>query len=121
MAEIEETDVNIKNKSRYYLADKNNKITRVTHNQKEGGKFVFKNLPTEVNGLPDLYNDDDLSFAGNLLYGENPSKPIANKKVLIKNEAGDVFEETTTNEFGAFAFRNLPLDQNYSNCFQIQK
>jgi outer membrane protein OmpA-like peptidoglycan-associated protein len=114
MAEIEETDVNIKNKSRYYLADKNNKITRVTHNQKEGGKFVFKNLPTEVNGLPDLYNDDDLSFAGNLLYGENPSKPIANKKVLIKNEAGDVFEETTTNEFGAFAFRNLPLDQNYS-------
>jgi outer membrane protein OmpA-like peptidoglycan-associated protein/tetratricopeptide (TPR) repeat protein len=114
MAEVEETDANLKNKSRYYLADKNNMIARVTHNQKDGGKFVFKNLPTDVNGLPDLYNVDDLSFAGNLLYGENPSKPIANKKVIIKNDAGDVLEETTTNEFGAFAFRNLPLDQNYS-------
>lgn len=114
MAEVEETDANLKNKSRYYLADKNNRIARVTHNQKDGGKFVFKNLPTDVNGLPDLYNDDDLSFAGNLLYGESPSKPIANKKVIIKNDAGDVLEETTTNEFGAFAFRNLPLNQNYS-------
>ena len=36
------------------------------------------------------------------------------KKVIIRNEYGDIVEETTTNEFGAFAFRNLPLDQNYS-------
>jgi len=64
--------------------------------------------------MPDLYNDDDLSLAGNLLYGENPSKPLANKIVIIKNEFGDIVERVTTNEFGAFAFRNLPLDQNYS-------
>ena len=38
-------------------------------------------------------------------YTKNPSKPIANKKVVIKNEFGDIVEETTTNEFGAFAFR----------------
>lgn len=114
MAEVEGTEVNLKNKSRYYLADKNSKITRITHNAGDGQKFVFKNLPVDPNGMPDLYNDDDLSLAGNLLYGENPSKPIANKKVIIKNEYGDIIEETTTNEFGAFAFRNLPLDQNYS-------
>lgn len=114
MAEIEGTEANMKNKSRYYLADKNSKITRITHNAGSGQKFVFKNLPVDPNGMPDLYNDDDLSLAGNLLYGENPSKPIANKKVIIKNEYGDIVEETTTNEFGAFAFRNLPLDQNYS-------
>lgn len=114
MAEIEGTEANLKNKSRYYLADKNSKITRITHNNGSGQKFVFKNLPVDPNGMPDLYNDDDLSLAGNLLYGENPSKPIANKKVIIKNEYGDIVEETTTNEFGAFAFRNLPLDQNYS-------
>jgi outer membrane protein OmpA-like peptidoglycan-associated protein/tetratricopeptide (TPR) repeat protein len=114
MAEVEGTEANLKNKSRYYLADKNSKITRITHNGGSGQKFVFKNLPVDPNGMPDLYNDDDLSLAGNLLYGENPSKPIANKKVIIKNEYGDIVEETTTNEFGAFAFRNLPLDQNYS-------
>ncbi|MBA4241335.1 MAG: hypothetical protein C0448_11450 [Sphingobacteriaceae bacterium] len=114
MAEIESNEVNLKNKSRYYLADKNAKITRITHSNGPGQKFVFKNLPVDPNGMPDLYNDDDLSLAGNLLYGESPSKPIANKKVIIKNEFGDIVEETTTNEFGAFAFRNLPLDQNYS-------
>lgn len=114
MAEVEGSDVNLKNKSRYYLADKNSKIARITHNNGPGQKFVFKNLPVDPNGMPDLYNDDDLSLAGNLLYGENPSKPIANKKVVIRNEFGDIVEETTTNEFGAFAFRNLPIDQNYS-------
>lgn len=114
MAQIESNEINLKNKSRYYLADKNSKITRITHNGGEGKKFVFKNLPVDPNGMPDLYNEDDLSLAGNLLYGENPSKPIANKTVIIRNEYGDIVEETTTNEFGAFAFRNLPLDQNYS-------
>ncbi len=114
MAEVEGSDMNLKNKSRYYLVDKNYKIARITHNNGPGQKFVFKNLPVDPNGMPDLYNDDDLSLAGNLLYGENPSKPIANKKVVIRNEFGDIVEETTTNEFGAFAFRNLPLDQNYS-------
>ncbi len=114
MAEVDETANTLKNKARYYLVDNSNKISRITHNQGAGKKFVFKNLPVDVNGLPDLYNDDDLSLAGNLLYGENPSKPIANKKVVVRNESGDVIEETTTNEFGAFAFRNLPIDQNYS-------
>lgn len=114
MAEVEGSEVNLKNKSRYYLADKDSKITRITHNNGPGQKFVFKNLPVDPNGMPDLFNDDDLSLAGNLLYGENPSKPVANKKVIIKNEFGDIVEETVTNEFGAFAFRNLPLDQNYS-------
>lgn len=114
MAEIDEEDGLLKNKARYYMADKNNNIARVTHKEGNTKKYVFKNLPISVNTLPDLYNDDDLSLAGNLLYGENPSKAIANKKITIKNEFGDVVEETTTNEFGAFAFRNLPIDQNYT-------
>jgi outer membrane protein OmpA-like peptidoglycan-associated protein/tetratricopeptide (TPR) repeat protein len=114
MAEVEGSDINLKNKSRYYLADKDSKITRITHNNGPSQKFVFKNLPVDPNGMPDLFNDDDLSLGGNLLYGENPSKPLNNKKVTIKNEFGDIIEQTTTNEFGAFAFRNLPLDQNYS-------
>lgn len=114
MAEIADDNVSFKGKARYFLADKNNKISRVSHNKGNEHKYVFNNLPISPNSMPDLYNEDDLSMAGNLLYGESPSKPIANKKVIIKNEFGDVIEETTTNEFGAFAFRNLPIDQNYT-------
>jgi outer membrane protein OmpA-like peptidoglycan-associated protein len=114
MVEVDESNTTLKNKSRYYLADKNGSIARITHKEGANKKFVFKNLPVNTNGLPDLYNEDELSLAGNLLFGENPSKPVANKKVTIKNEFGDVVEETTTNEFGAFAFKNLPIDQNYT-------
>jgi outer membrane protein OmpA-like peptidoglycan-associated protein len=112
MAVIDETDPKFVGKARYYLADKNGVIQRVT-NKVGGDKFVFKNLPIDPNGLPDMYTDDNLTLAGNLLYGENPSKAIKNTRLKIINDYGDVIEETTTNEFGAFAFRNIPSDQNY--------
>ncbi|MBS1638012.1 MAG: OmpA family protein [Bacteroidetes bacterium] len=114
MAQVDDSDAQLKNKARFYMADKNNKVARVTHTTDTKQKFVFKNLPIDPNSMPDLYDEEDLSLAGNLLVGENPSKPLANKKVMIKNAYGDVVEETTTNEFGAFAFRNLPTDQNYT-------
>ncbi len=112
MAVIDSDDPQLAGKARYYLANSNGVISRVTNNF-ENKKFAFRNLPMVVNGLPDLYADDELTMAGNLLYGENPSKPIKNQKIKITNQFGDVVETTTTNEFGAFAFRNLPLDQNY--------
>lgn len=114
MAEVESDDIALKNKARYYLADKNKNIVRMTHKDEKNQRMYFRNLPTQANSLPDLYDEDDLSLAGNLLYGESPSKPIANKKIVIKNAYGDVVETTTTNEFGAFAFRNLPINQDYS-------
>ncbi|MBA2613020.1 MAG: OmpA family protein [Bacteroidetes bacterium] len=112
MAVIDEGNPNFKGKARYYLADKKGTIHRVT-NSANGDKFVFKNLPVDPNGLPDMFTDDNLTLAGNLLYGENPSKAIKNTRLKLVNDFGDVIEETTTNEFGAFAFRNIPSDQNY--------
>jgi outer membrane protein OmpA-like peptidoglycan-associated protein/tetratricopeptide (TPR) repeat protein len=112
MAIIDTDDPQLNAKARYYLGDKNKIIHRVT-NKVGDEKFVFKNLPVDPNGLPDLYTEDNLTLAGNLLYGENPSKPIKNTRIKIVNDHGDVVEETTTNEFGAFAFRNIPSDQNY--------
>lgn len=112
MASIDETNPQFTGKARYYLADKKGIIHRVTNNV-NGDKFVFKNLPFDPNGLPDMYTDDNLTLAGNLLYGENPSKAIKNTRLKLVNDFGDVIEETTTNEFGAFAFRNIPADQNY--------
>jgi len=114
MVELDVANVDLQNKARFYLADENGKITRITHDMGNGKPFVFKNLPVAKNGVVDLYDIDDLSIAGNLLYGKNPSKPIANKKVTLTNSFGDVVFETTTNEFGAFAFKNLPSNQNYS-------
>jgi len=112
MAVIDNAEPQFTGKARYFLADGNKIVQRVT-NKDGANKFVFKNLPVDPNGLPDLYTNDDLTLAGNLLYGENPSKPLKNTKLVIKNEFGDVLEETTTNEFGAFTFRNIPSDQNY--------
>ncbi|MEO6304936.1 MAG: OmpA family protein [Bacteroidia bacterium] len=112
MAVIDETDPKFTGKARYYMADNKGNIQRVT-NTINGVKFVFKNLPFDPNGLPDMYTDDNLTLAGNLLYGENPSKAIKNTRLKIINDFGDVIEETTTNEFGAFAFRNIPANQNY--------
>jgi outer membrane protein OmpA-like peptidoglycan-associated protein len=112
MAIIDSDDPQFAGKARYYLADKNKVVQRIT-NKTGSEKFVFKNLPFDPNNLPDLHTDDDLTLAGNLLYGENPSKPVKNSKLKLVNDAGDVIETATTNEFGAFAFRNIPSDQNY--------
>lgn len=115
LAELENDDVKFKNKSRYYLADKDGKLVRVTHRQ-NGMNFVFRNLPVEESSMPDLYGDDenDINIAGNIVFGSNPTKPVAGKKVTITNQYNDIVEETTTDELGAFAFRNLLPDQDYS-------
>jgi outer membrane protein OmpA-like peptidoglycan-associated protein/tetratricopeptide (TPR) repeat protein len=112
MAIIDTDDPQFSGKARYYLADKNKVIQRVT-NKSGAEKFVFKNLPFDPNSLPDLYTEDNLTLAGNLVFGEGSTKPIKNTKLKLVNDYGDVLEETTTNEFGAFAFRNIPADQNY--------
>lgn len=112
LASVDSDDPQFKGKARYYMANSKGIVARVSNDQ-GNKKFVFKNLPVDPNGLPELYAEDDLTLAGNLLFGENPSKPIKNAKISITNKYGDVVESTTTNEFGAFAFRNLPADQNY--------
>lgn len=112
MMYVDESDPQFAGKAHYYYADKNGVIQRIS-NKGFNQKFLFKNLPADPNALPDLFAEDDLTLAGNLLYGENPSKAIKNTRIRLVNDFGDVIEETTTNEFGAFAFRNIPADQNY--------
>ena len=112
MAVVDEEDPELSNKARYYLAEKNNGLQRISYKMADG-KFAFKNLPFDKNGLPELQTDDELVFAGSLRSGEGNETALKNVKLKIVNEFGDVVEETTTNEFGAFAFRNIPADQNY--------
>jgi outer membrane protein OmpA-like peptidoglycan-associated protein/tetratricopeptide (TPR) repeat protein len=116
LAELDNEDVAFKNKARYYLADKNGQLVRVTHKQTNGMNFVFRNLPVDVSGIPDLYNNDesDLTIGGTLVIGTNPTIPVANRVITITNTFNDVVEKTTTNQLGAFAFRNLPFGQDYT-------
>jgi outer membrane protein OmpA-like peptidoglycan-associated protein len=113
MVKLDETDPVFKDKSKYYLTDEKDKIIRVTVINDKGGKFIFQNLPADPNSLPELGAGDDVTIAGNLLYGENPSKPLSNTKVNLLNDKGEVVQTATTNAFGAFVFTNLPSDQNF--------
>lgn len=111
MAALVEDDPELAGKARYYLSQRDSVIHRIS--QKDKGRFIFKNLPIDPNGLPDLYTNDDLVFAGSLMHGDNGTLAIKNAKLRLVSEHGDVIEEASTNEFGAFAFRNIPADQNY--------
>jgi outer membrane protein OmpA-like peptidoglycan-associated protein len=113
MVKLDESDTRFAAKGKYYLADEQGKISRVTVVNEKGGKFVFTNLPSSASELPQQELADDVTIAGNILYGENPSKPLTDTKVNLLNEKGEVVATATTNAFGAFVFSNLPADQNF--------
>ncbi len=113
MVKLDETDPMFATKNKYYMADDKDRIVRVTVINEKGGKFVFQNLPTDPNSLSEIPALDDISIAGNILFGESPSKPLANTKVNLVNEKGEIIQTSTTNAFGAFVFSNLPAGQNF--------
>ena len=113
MVKIDENDANFSHQKRYYFMNAKGEVTRVTIVNEKGEKFVFKNLPSVSGSLPQLDSPDDVTLAGNLLFGENPSQPIANKKVLLKDDKGNIIDEATTNAFGAFVFNKIPSGDNY--------
>jgi len=113
MVKIDETDPAFNNQRHYYYADARNQIMRVTLVNEKGEKHVFRNLPIDGNSLPELTLPEDITLGGNLLYGENPSNPIANKQITLKDANGNIVEQVTTNAFGSFVFSKLPPDENY--------
>lgn len=112
MVKLDEADPVLGSKKKYYMADDKNKIVRVTVINDKGGKFVFQNLPADPNSLTEI-PEEDVTIAGNLLFGDSPSKPLANTKVNLVNDKGEIIQTVTTNAFGAFVFNNLPPDQNF--------
>ena len=57
--------------------------------------------------------EEPISLEGVLKSGENPGVAFKNTKVKMLNEKGEVIGETTTNNSGAFAFRNIPANSSY--------
>ncbi|MBI3511488.1 MAG: OmpA family protein [Bacteroidetes bacterium] len=114
LVRLDENDPGINSRPKYYMSDENGNLIRVTVLDEVGGKFTFQNLPSDPNQPPQLIADDEyLTIAGNLLTDGDPPQPLANKKVELKDDQGNVMQTTTTNEFGAFAFTHIPPDQSY--------
>lgn len=99
-------------KIRYYLIDDKDKLIRQTGIDGIGGKFVFRNLPAKPDE-PSQIIDDGVTLAGNLLVGTGTTKPLANTKINLVDENGNIVQTVVTNEFGSFVFTNLPPDNNY--------
>lgn len=78
------------------------------------GKFQFRILPTDKNTIsamsvtePELRMD----LRGTLTGADTAHTAIANTKVNMINEKGDIIATTTTDERGYFNFQNVPSDQ----------
>jgi outer membrane protein OmpA-like peptidoglycan-associated protein len=112
LVRIDETDSAFNKMKYYYLADKNYNIMRVTGKRGEDN-FVFKNLLKDKNALPELDVDDATNIAGNLLLSQSPPVAVKNARLVLKDKNGNILDETTTNEFGAFAFYRIPPDEAY--------
>lgn len=114
MVALDENDPALAGHKKFYMTDEKGTPMRVAIMSDKGFKYAFENLPIDPNGPPQLIADDELiTIAGNLITDGNPPNPIANTKVNLKNEKGEIVQTTTTNAFGAFAFTKLPPDQNY--------
>jgi len=55
-----------------------------------------------------------IKIGGKLMAGDPPSIPLANMKVLLKDDKGKILETSTTDKYGKFIFLRLPPDQNFS-------
>ena len=107
LVKIDDSDIlTMKNKKKYFLADSKGTIIQETGIDGIGGDMVFRTpLPGAVS--------EGRKFAGNILVGENSSKPLANTKVNLVDAQGKIIQTVVTNAFGAFVFTNLPADQNF--------
>ena len=114
MVKIDENDASFKQQKRFFYKNTKGDVVRVTVINDKGEKYVFRNLPSDISALPELNSPDDVNLAGNLLVGEAPSLPIANKKIVLKDDKGNIVDEATTNAFGAFVFNKIPSGDNYS-------
>ncbi len=82
-------------------------------NKNANGGYEFKILPEDVKKMHYEEVVDNISVAGNFMYGNDGTSPLSNVKVGIYNDRGELVGTATTNEMGAFVFRELPPGKNY--------
>lgn len=113
MVQIDESNPVLVNIEKVYMANNDNKIVRVIVINDKGGSFVFMRLPLDPNEMELAQEADNTTFAGNLFSGEDASQPLADTKINLLNDKGEVIATGTTNGRGAFVFSHLPADQTF--------
>jgi hypothetical protein len=111
MVRVEEKDVSLPKNSKIILTNKGGKEVKTQETGETGGfKFEFLAADKKTMKLMEVEDVDlKIDFKGKFV-GDNKS-PIANSKVNLVNDKGEILQTTTTDEFGTFKFENLPADQ----------
>ncbi|MGQ0827633.1 MAG: OmpA family protein [Bacteroidota bacterium] len=107
-----DTDDPVLTLSKIYLTNKNGKEIGLS----QDGKFNFQLLASDKNTLSLMsVEDNDLLFElkGTLFSDKDGKMPIANSKIKIVNDKGEIIGHATTDANGNFKLINLPTDQNY--------
>ena len=86
----------------------------------ENGEFVFRKLSHEGSSFMSLIDENDIDlntgsvdFKGQFQYQKLSTEKPQGLKVYLIDDDGNVIMETTTDEFGNFIFKELPIDKNY--------
>lgn len=90
--------------------------TVMTTTPDENGKFQFRILATDKNTISKMSVDEPelrLDMRGTLTGADTAHTVLANTKLNVLNDKGEVIASTTTNDRGEFNFMNLPADQAY--------
>ena len=86
----------------------------------ENGEFVFRKLSHEGSSFMSLIDENDIDletglvdFKGQFQYQKLDTQNPGGMTVYLLDEDGNIVEQTTTDEFGNFVFKELPTDKNY--------
>jgi len=112
---VDEKDAKLSNIKHLLLSDgSGNGVKDIRVDSK--GKFKFQLLASDLKSQS-LMEVEDVKLRtdlfGKLMTKDGTDKTLANKKVTLVNEKGEVLDSATTDANGQFVFKNLPADQKY--------
>jgi outer membrane protein OmpA-like peptidoglycan-associated protein len=112
---IDEKDAKLANMKKLLIADESGKtIGEVKKDQQGNFKFEMLAADSRSHSLIAVEETElKTDMLGKLLSTDGSGKGMANKKVTLVNENGEVIDSTTTDANGSFTFKNLPSDKKY--------
>ena len=93
---------------------------RVLISDKEGN-FIYRKLSTSKIGTMALIDEEDLDFVkkkgeltGQFVFKKLEGKNQEGINVMLVDKDGNIFMTSSTDKYGNFIFKNVPLDKNYT-------
>lgn len=112
---IDEKEDQITNAKKFFITDVNGKTVGEVKADKKG-RFKYEILTADINSFALMEVEEQQMKAdiiGKLISDDDSGKGLANKRVRLVNEKGEVIDSTYTDESGKFVFKSLPSDQKY--------